>query len=140
MKEPEMYKQCGETLEVTKGSEWSYVSEKSAVIGWRTSLPAKTHVEYGPKAGLYYWRTGLSDPIRNFNAHVHHLKGLTPDTAYHYRIVSMDERVRIIHGEDQTFRTNPIRNAISVDKVPQDDDNNPDIDNQRYCSVACPDI
>ena len=84
MKEPEMYKLCGDTLEVTKESTWKYVSEKSAVIGWRTSLPAKTHVEYGPKKGLYYWRTPLSDPTRNFNAHVHHLKGLSPETTFSF--------------------------------------------------------
>ena len=63
---------------------WTHVSANSAAVGVETTRAAHTHVEYGPTPACGM-RTPETDP--HFQ-HLHHLKGLTPGTTYHYRVVA----------------------------------------------------
>ncbi|MGD2174950.1 MAG: hypothetical protein PVJ27_06065, partial [Candidatus Brocadiaceae bacterium] len=90
---------------------WVYASERSACIGFETSLPAKAHVEYGATAN-YGRRT--AEATRHHYIHVHYLTDLLPDTDYHFRLRAVDERGNRIASEDATFRTRSMREAIRI--------------------------
>lgn len=109
--DPITYETFGSELEIQGDSQWSYYSERSAVLAWSTSLPARSFVEYGA-TDSYGSRTDISE--RYYYTHLHYLKGLDPDTTYHYRYVSVDERGNRIESADQTFQTRRIREAIHV--------------------------
>jgi hypothetical protein len=109
--DPLVYETFGNQLETEKGSNWEYISEKSASISWKTNLPAKTYVEYGTSK-TYGERTDL--PERYFYIHLHYLKNLQPNTTYHYRLVSVDERGNKTESQDKTFSTGNIPNAIHI--------------------------
>ena len=110
--EPEMHKALGRDLRVPPDGIWSYVSSNSAVIAWESSLPSKTYVQYGLVPNGYVWATPMT--TRNHFVHVHHLRNLQPDTTYHYRLVTMDERITIVRTEDMTFTTRTPTNVVDV--------------------------
>ncbi|MDF9796248.1 hypothetical protein OKW21_001511 [Catalinimonas alkaloidigena] len=101
----------GHRLKISEESRWNYISERSATIAWETNLPTKTYVEYG-KTKDYRQRTPI--PERYFFIHVHYLKNLSPNTQYHYRLVSIDEEGSRIESTDQIFYTQEIIDAIEV--------------------------
>ncbi|KPL01797.1 MAG: hypothetical protein AMK75_03890 [Planctomycetes bacterium SM23_65] len=109
-KEPEMYKGLGSEITVPRDGIWTYASRNSAVIAWESSLPARTYVQYGMRANAYIYVT----PITTYNhfIHVHYLQNLEPNTTYHYRLVTMDERVLIVRTDDMTFSTPALTNAV----------------------------
>ncbi|MGM0622287.1 MAG: fibronectin type III domain-containing protein [Bacteroidota bacterium] len=109
--DPLVYETLGETLEIKEGSYWEYFSEKSVSISWKTNLPAKTYVEYGTSK-TYGEKTEF--PERYFYIHLHYLKNLQPNTIYHYRLVSVDERGNKTESQDKTFTTGNIPNAIHI--------------------------
>jgi hypothetical protein len=109
--DPLVYETLGEKLEIKEGSTWQHISEKSASVSWKTNLPAKTYVEYGATQ-LYGEKTKY--PERYFYIHLHYLKNLQPNTTYHYRLVSVDERGNKTESQDKTFRTGDIPNAIHI--------------------------
>jgi hypothetical protein len=124
-REEEMYRAFGEELAVVADSSWRHVSETSACVAWQTSLPAKSWVECGTTAAY-----GLQTPPpeRHFSLHLHHLRSLRPETTYHYRLVSVDERGRRLLGPDQTLRT---RRATQAIRVPGDLDGPPYVLDQQ---------
>lgn len=101
-KEPLTYEHFGTELKVLDGSEWMHASEASACIAWTTNLPASTLVEYGttPQLGS---RTTAHE--RAFYTHIHYLRDLKPNTTYHYRYASTDERGTATVGDIHTFKT-----------------------------------
>ncbi len=109
--DPLMYEVLGNELKIEEGSRWNYFSERSAVIAWSTTLPSKTYVEFGP--GKSYGRK-TEFPERYYYTHLHYLKNLEPDTLYHYRIISKDERGNITESADETFRIKTIPEAIHI--------------------------
>jgi hypothetical protein len=113
-REPLVYERFGDTLRVIEDSRWSHVSRTSACLAWTTSLPATTVVEYGPTPAL-----GSTTPPadRPFYNHVHYLRDLRPNTTYHYRLVSTDERGNVTRSEPATFRTVPLAQATLIDSV-----------------------
>ena len=109
--EPLTTKLHGDKFRIIDGGDWQHVSENSACIAWETSLPAHTHVEYGATAD--YGRK-TTQPERPFYIHVHYLQGLKPDTTYHYRLVSVDEKGARVVGEDKTFTTQAPPNTVHL--------------------------
>ncbi len=110
-REEEMYRAFGKELKVEDGGLWQHVSEASACFAWQTNLPAKSLVEFDTTAA-YGQKT--AEPERCFALHLHHLKGLKPDTAYHYRLVSVDERGNRIASPDATFTTKRLPDAVRI--------------------------
>jgi len=112
--EDAMYVMFGKDLEVEKEGVWQHVSETSACVAWQTNLPARCYVEYGTSTD-YGERT--AEPERYFSLHLRYLTPLMPQTTYHYRLVSIDERGNKVVGQDRSFTT---RRAAGTVKVPED--------------------
>ncbi|KPJ55549.1 MAG: hypothetical protein AMS16_04070 [Planctomycetes bacterium DG_58] len=110
-KEPMVYKIFGTELKFVEGGLWVHASETSAVIGFETCLPAKSHVEYGPTAA-YGKKT--AEPERFFYLHQHYLAGLTTGRDVHYRIVAVDERGNRLVGKDRTLTPRTIAGAVHL--------------------------
>ncbi|HUU43668.1 MAG TPA: fibronectin type III domain-containing protein, partial [Planctomycetota bacterium] len=110
-KESLVYDTFGKTLEVVESGLWKHVSETSACVAWETNLPARGHVEYGetPACG----KSTTADE-RHFYLHTHYLRDLKPDTVYHFRLVSVDERGNRVTSTDRTFRTVKLAGAIRI--------------------------
>ena len=109
--EPEVYRMFGKDVKIAPAGRWSHVSETSACFAWETNLPARGRVEYGPTA-TYTHKT--PEPERPFSLHLHHLRGLKPNTTYHYRLVATDERGKTAATADATFTTRRAAGAVSV--------------------------
>jgi len=104
----------GQQLTIEPAGTWTHASRSSAALGFRTSLPAKSWVEYGPTA-TYGAQT--AQPDRYCSLHLHYLTGLQPGVTYHYRLVAVDERGRRVETEARTLTTEALPNAI---RIPQD--------------------
>lgn len=112
VREPEVYAACGDDLEIAGGSIWEHVSETSAVVGWKSSLPAKSYIQYGDRAGVHIWVTPITD--RNHFLHLHRLRNLRPNTTYHYQLVTLDEKIRIVRSEERSFTTHAAPNTVRI--------------------------
>ena len=110
-KEELVYTFAGKELKFIDDGRWVYASERSAVVGFDTNLPAKTQIEYGPTPA---YGTTTSAPERHFYVHLHRLRNLTPDTEYHYRLLAVDERGSRITSPDMTLRTKSMPVAVRV--------------------------
>lgn len=110
-KEALVYEKFGKDLKIVEEGSWRHISEKSACIAFETNLPAKTSVEYGTTPE-YGGKTPEHE--RHFYIHAHYLRNLKPDTEYHYRIVSVDERGNKIMSKDAVFNTKTIPGAIHI--------------------------
>jgi hypothetical protein len=84
------------------GLSVSQVTESGAAIGWTTDEPADSRVEYGLSAGNYPWSAASTDLVLN---HEIDLSGLTPNTTYHYRVLSADQFGNPSTSSDDTFTT-----------------------------------
>lgn len=110
-KESLTYDTFGNSLSFLESGSWVRESPNSAAVAFSTNLPAKSFVEYGPTAS--YGQT-TSQPDRHYSLHLHYLRGLQPDTVYHYRLVAVDERGNTIRSADQTLRTKTLAGAVLV--------------------------
>jgi hypothetical protein len=80
----------------------SGVTETTAWISWSTDASADTQVEYGPTSG--YGQSTVVDLRRGWQ-HQQQLRGLLPNTTYHFRVRSRDARGNLGVSRDQTFTT-----------------------------------
>ena len=110
-RESMIYDKFGTTLEIKEGSFWKHSSENSASIAWSTNLPAKTYVEYG-LTNTYGNQTSATG--RYYYTHLHHLTNLQLGSAYHYRMVSEDERGNIIYSADSSFTTTAVSGVVYI--------------------------
>jgi len=77
----------------------------SIIVSWQTNKPASTLVEYGEGViGGTYDKSSVEDTTLN-NSHTVIIKGLTPASSYHYRLVSADKRANKTISQDYTFVT-----------------------------------
>lgn len=93
--------------------KFSKTSESTAVISWKTNVPATSTVVYGESSG------SLSDTTLEEELVTTHrvtLTGLDPDTTYYYEIRSSDETDNEVASGEETFNL-----ASSVDVVTVDD-------------------
>lgn len=87
--------------------------ESEVNIVWTTDEMAYGFVEYGETTSY-----GQATP-KSASATMDHtvtVAGLTPGTAYHYRIVAEDESGNISYSKDRTFET--ALEAVAIDNVP----------------------
>lgn len=80
-------------------------------IRWQTLLPSIGRVEYGLDDS--YGRTTAATPALE-GEHAHLLTDLTPDTTYHYRIVTQDWSGNETVTEDRTFVAAAVPAALAV--------------------------
>jgi hypothetical protein len=74
----------------------------SATITWSTDEPSDTQIEYGLTAS-YGSSTTLDAALAT--GHSQTLNGLSPNTLYHYRVLSRDLAGNLATSGDQTFTT-----------------------------------
>ncbi|KKL04614.1 hypothetical protein LCGC14_2614300, partial [marine sediment metagenome] len=118
-KEPLQYVNDGNTLafDNAANSEWEYASEESACIGFETTLPARTYIEYGLTAsyGSTVYIEASDNDNRYYYNHLGYLTGLSNNTTYHYRFVAEDERSNTIYSSDKTLTTaTPAGNVVYI--------------------------
>ncbi|MDR1344682.1 MAG: fibronectin type III domain-containing protein, partial [Tannerellaceae bacterium] len=94
---------------------WERSSYTSHVVGFTTNLPTLSIVEYGRTAD-YGERTVQSESY--FYQHLHYIKGLEPDSTYHYRILAMDYDGTVIASADHTFTLQ--KPSADVIRIPED--------------------
>jgi len=110
--EPLAYEMLGNTLVFVPSGEWNHVSQTSAVIAFETNLPAGGYIEYGQTAS--YGSDTMGQEERKYYMHIHYLRGLLPNTTYHYRFVAEDERSNVIVSTDRAFTTATPPNVVYV--------------------------
>ena len=78
------------------------ITHDSAEIRWSTSEPSDSRVEYGPTES--YGSTSALDPSL-VSDHRVLLTGLSPETTYHFRVISNNPSGTSFISEDSTFTT-----------------------------------
>jgi hypothetical protein len=78
------------------------IASTSAQISWTTSEQSSSQVEYGPTTS-YGSTTPLDSAL--VAGHTQTLSGLSPDTLYHYRVISRDAAGNQSVSGDYSFRT-----------------------------------
>ncbi len=87
------------------------ITADGATISWKTDEVGSGYVEYGATAD-YGNQTSFDSSLTL--DHSTALAGLSPDTEYHYRIVSTDEAGNEITSPDNTFTTEPLPSSEPV--------------------------
>ena len=64
-----------------------FLTADSAIIRWDTDAPSDSQIEYGTSASYGQTASLLESPVRS---HALFLAHLTPNTTYHYRVISRD--------------------------------------------------
>jgi len=83
----------------------SGITTISATISWLSSDQADSQVEYGATAA--YGSLTTLDPTLT-RSHAQILKGLTPNTLYHYAVMSRTAAGTLYQAGDYTFSTPPV--------------------------------
>lgn len=73
----------------------------SALINFRTNIPAHAYIEYGTTTG--YGSSTIDDTVRYYREHAIQLTSLSSNTLYHYRIRATNSGETL--SDDQTFTT-----------------------------------
>jgi len=82
--------------------------DTSASISWATNEKAVSMVNYGISSA-YEFKSGKSSELKL--SHSIFISGLSPDTTYHYQLVSTDQAGNTMTSTDFTFRTEPPSDA-----------------------------
>jgi hypothetical protein len=94
------------------------ITKDSALVTWRTNLPANSFVDYGLTNG-YGSSSGQFSPLTTY--HSVQLTGLTADTLYHYRARSADASAAQATSGDGTFTTAdgtpPVISNVQVSQI-----------------------
>lgn len=89
------------------------ITSSSATISWNTDQASSSQVQYGLTSS--YGQTTPLDSSQ-VTSHVVALSGLSPNTLYHYRVISSNSNGTAISG-DYTFTTQPVGTDIVVDNT-----------------------
>jgi hypothetical protein len=92
---------AGNPLTISSGSA-SSITTTSALIGWTTSAPADSQVDYGTTTNYGQSTTLAATTVTN---HSVALTNLSPATLYHYRVKSHDSSGNLITSADSSFVT-----------------------------------
>ncbi|MDR3559044.1 MAG: chitobiase/beta-hexosaminidase C-terminal domain-containing protein, partial [Candidatus Pacebacteria bacterium] len=87
---------------VISGETAASIADVSTVITWTTNEAATSQVEYGTDTSYGSTTTLDSSYV---TSHSQNLSGLTPNTPYHYRVISSDGVPNQSTGNDHTFTT-----------------------------------
>ena len=85
--------------------------QTQATVIWRSTVPSTTKVEYGLTEN-YEFATKLDEGLNSYHTAI--LSELTPDTTYHYRVISTDKYGNSTASDDATFTTNAQQKEESV--------------------------
>jgi hypothetical protein len=98
-------------LTILPGASVSGIDAFGANVSWSTNLPSSSDVEYGTTVA-YTDRSSGAGTVTNHNVS---LIGLTPNTAYHYRVISEGSICgNTAMSEDATFVTNFGRPRLEI--------------------------
>ena len=87
------------------GQSSASADDSSATISWKTTELAKSQVKYSLGTG-YEFPSAFTNDFRS--DHSIYLSGLSPNTTYHYQLVSRDASGNeMISTEDLSFKTEP---------------------------------
>ncbi|MDR1586059.1 MAG: hypothetical protein LBS57_01240 [Treponema sp.] len=100
--EPFITERFGSQLGIKQDSLWEYPSYSSCAVGFSSSLPAISAIEYG-ETSAYGSRTDVSESY--FYNHLYYLKNLDQGTTYHYRVIIQDHSGAAVALPDRTFTT-----------------------------------
>jgi|GEM_PF-2217321 len=99
----------------------SEISGSQATVSWTTDEPSDSQVEYGLTAA-YGSATGLDTSL--VTGHAFQLTGLSPETVYHYRVLSADADDNLAVSDDDLFETGPeadqtapVLSAVTVSSI-----------------------
>jgi len=109
------------------------VSERTgteATITWITDEPSDTQIEYGTTSE-YGGVTTLDSPLTT--SHIQALTGLSPDTGFHFRVLSRDLAGNLAISQDYSFTTLKI---VSTLAMPLFSDSPVSPNNELYAGVA----
>lgn len=79
------------------------ITKTAAQIAWSLDEAATGQVEYGLDTSYGSWTKRESSFA--YSKHLQALSGLTPDTVYHYRVISTNSAGGTTRSGDRTFRT-----------------------------------
>ncbi len=87
-----------------------------ATVSWSTDKNANSLVEFAPEGEFLSDKTydqTVGEPTASRTGHVVEVKGLLPDTVYHYRVVSRTQTGSETKSQDFVFRTKSQTNEIT---------------------------
>ncbi len=102
------------------GVQEDIVSQRTATITWSTDEAATSQIEWGADE-TYGNFSDLDTELRT--AHTHQITGLSPQSTYHYRVVSRDANGNESKGSNRSFTTlppdmtAPIISGVSVNSI-----------------------
>lgn len=79
------------------------LTDKKAVISFKTDQPAKCSIEYGTQSGSYR-EVPISETLYN-REHALHLPGLIFETRYYYKVLCADNLSNAIESDEHSFTT-----------------------------------
>ena len=118
--EPLIAQTFGSILRMEEEGFWVYNSYTSCAVSFSTNLPSIALIEYG-KTSSYGQVTTQSDSY--YYRHLLYIKGLEPNTTYHYRIKMQDYDGNLIVSADSAFTTKALTSDII--RIPDDFGNAP---------------
>ena len=118
--EPLIAQTFGNNLQSEDEGFWVYSSYTSCAVSFSTNLPSIALIEYG-KTQTYGQVTTQSDSY--YYRHLLYIKGLEPNTTYHYRIKMQDYDGNQILSGDSVFTTKEL--ASDIIRIPDDFGNAP---------------
>jgi hypothetical protein len=89
----------------------AFLTADTAIIRWDTDAPADSQIEYGASASYGQTASLIESPVRS---HALLLPNLTPNTTYHYRVISKDLAGKQAISRDFLLTTPAVRPLISV--------------------------
>jgi len=86
------------------GEPSASVSDSNATISWKTNEKAKSQVKYSLGTG-YEFPSGFTNDYSDVHSVL--LSGLSPNTEYHFQLISRDASGNVMTSGDYTFKTEP---------------------------------
>ncbi|MCX6006726.1 MAG: redoxin domain-containing protein [Chloroflexi bacterium] len=105
-KQPEPAKDTLEPILLDKPA--AQPSDTAVTIAWKTDEKATSQVRYGTDTSYLFPSIEIS---KTDTSHSVYITGLTPDTTYHFQVISSDESGNTLSSGDYTFRTESVTNA-----------------------------
>lgn len=87
------------------GAPSAHASDTGVTITWKTDEKSTSLVRYGTDISYPFPSTEVTEMDINHNIYI---SGLTPDTTYHYQVISADGSGNILHSGGYSFRTDPV--------------------------------
>ena len=113
----ELREAFGGKLRIIEEGTWRHVSETSACVAWRTSVPAVSWVEYeaaSPVPSSEIFAESTPPTERGFFLHLHYLTDLQTGISYRFRLVAVDGDGNRIESTVQRLTPGKMNEAIRI--------------------------